>query len=280
MTNLISFSFESSEIRTLTIDGNPWFVGKDACDALGYKDTVNAIKLHCKGVAKYHPLPTPGGTQEVRIINEPDIYRLITGSTLPEAERFERWLFEEVLPSIRKTGGYQSPGSPSINDLLAAQLAEFLKGKVIVDYDALCVFARVARQGAESRASAERWLEEVERLGLDLEKQCGRPLVCFDIPEERRARHRAAPAPAPANPRPPRPTAPPDPWEAQARAFLADRAEITSAELLAHCGIEPGDQTQSQKNRAAKLLKYLGYRANQVKRNRIHLRVWQRARHV
>ena len=109
MTNLISFSFESSEIRTLTIDGNPWFVGKDACDALGYKDTVNALKLHCKGVAKYHPLPTPSGTQEVRIINEPDIYRLITGSTLPEAERFERWLFEEVLPSIRKTGLYAAP---------------------------------------------------------------------------------------------------------------------------------------------------------------------------
>lgn len=82
----IPFQFESHTIRTLTLDGEPWFVGKDVAEALGYKDTVNALKLHCKGVAKYHPLPTGGGTQDVRVINEPDVYRLITGSTLPKAD--------------------------------------------------------------------------------------------------------------------------------------------------------------------------------------------------
>ena len=89
MSSLIPFSFESHSIRAFSIDGNPWFVGKDVAEAIGFKDTVNAIKLHCRGVAKYHPLPTPGGTQEVRIINEPDTFRLITNSTLPAAERYE-----------------------------------------------------------------------------------------------------------------------------------------------------------------------------------------------
>ncbi len=109
MSSLIPFSFESHSVRAFNIDGNPWFVGKDVCDVLGYANASDAINQHCKGVAKRYPLQTTGGIQEVRILNEPDTYRLITGSTLPEAERFESWLFEDVLPSIRKTGGYQIP---------------------------------------------------------------------------------------------------------------------------------------------------------------------------
>lgn len=109
MSSLIPFSFESHSVRAFNIDGNPWFVGKDVCDVLGYANASDAINQHCKGVAKRYPLQTTGGIQEVRIINEPDTYRLITGSTLPEANRFESWLFEDVLPSIRKTGGYQIP---------------------------------------------------------------------------------------------------------------------------------------------------------------------------
>ena len=104
---VIPFSFESHEVRAFNIDGNPWFVGKDVCDVLGYADTVNAIKQHCRGVAKYHPIVDRlGRTQEVRIINEPDLYRVIVGSNKPEAERFEAWVFEDVLPTIRQTGGY------------------------------------------------------------------------------------------------------------------------------------------------------------------------------
>lgn len=80
MSSSIPFSFESHPIRAFNIDGNPWFVGKDICDALGYADTVDAIKQHCRGVAKYHPIVDRlGRTQKVRIINEPDTYRLITG---------------------------------------------------------------------------------------------------------------------------------------------------------------------------------------------------------
>ena len=101
--------FESNafgSVRTLVIDGEPWFVAKDVAVALGYKDPINAIKTHCKGVVKHHPLDTPGGIQEVRIIREPDVYRLIIRSKLPSAEKFENWIMEEVIPSIRKTGVY------------------------------------------------------------------------------------------------------------------------------------------------------------------------------
>ncbi len=146
-SSLIPFSFGSHEVRAFNIDGNPWFVGKDVAEVLGYKDTVNALKQHCKGVAKYHPIvDTLGRTQEVRIINEPDTYRLISGSTLPEAVRFEAWLFEEVLPSIRKTGSYRLPGTssqPLDAALLAQQLADLLKGKVLVDHATLNQLTRL-----------------------------------------------------------------------------------------------------------------------------------------
>lgn len=114
MNALIPFTFENSTLRVVEIDGEPWFVGKDVAEALGYADPTTAIRSHCKGVQKRHPLPTPGGTQELRILAEPDVLRLIVNSTLPSAERIERWLFEEVLPSIRKTGSYSVKPKPAL----------------------------------------------------------------------------------------------------------------------------------------------------------------------
>ena len=101
------FNFDSHEVRIVTLDGEPWFVGKDVAEVLGYTNSNKAMSDHCKGVTKRYPLPTPGGMQETRIISEPDMFRLVVNSKLPEAERFERWVFEEVLPAIRKTGQYE-----------------------------------------------------------------------------------------------------------------------------------------------------------------------------
>ena len=106
MGSMTPYSFEGSSIRALEIGGEPWFVGKDVAEALGYANTSDAITTHCKGVAKRYPLQTQGGKQEVRVISEPDMLRLIVNSALPAAERFERWVFEDVLPTIRKTGAY------------------------------------------------------------------------------------------------------------------------------------------------------------------------------
>ncbi|HEK8846660.1 TPA: phage antirepressor KilAC domain-containing protein [Clostridioides difficile] len=108
---IISFNNELfGEIRTIRIENEPYFVATDIAKALGYKDTTNAIKQHCKWVVKHH-IPHPQSktkTLEVNIIPEGDMYRLITNSELPSAEKFERWVFDEVLPSIREHGAYMT----------------------------------------------------------------------------------------------------------------------------------------------------------------------------
>lgn len=98
---------EFGSVRILQEGEKYLFCAKDVTAALGYKDSVNAIKRHCKGVAKRHLL-TEGGPQELSFIPEGDVYRLITHSKLPSAEKFEHWVFDEVLPCIRKHGGYMT----------------------------------------------------------------------------------------------------------------------------------------------------------------------------
>ena len=103
-----AFNFKSSQVRVIT-DPNQefWFCGSDVCYILGYKNAPDALAKHCKqgGIAKRYT-PTQSGEQEMIFINEPNLYRLIIKSRKPEAEPFEAWVFEEVLPQIRKTGKY------------------------------------------------------------------------------------------------------------------------------------------------------------------------------
>lgn len=109
-SNVEFFNFQANQIRVIATDPeNPQWVAKDVAVALGYKDPTNAIKRHCKGVANHHPLMTAGGTQNVRVIGESDLYRLIIGSDLETSQAFERKVFEEILPSIRKRGAYLTP---------------------------------------------------------------------------------------------------------------------------------------------------------------------------
>lgn len=97
---------EFGQIRTLKEEsGKVVFCGSDVAKALGYRSPKDAISAHCKGAVK-HRLPTSGGTQEIKFIPEGDVYRLVAHSRLPSAEKFESWILDEVLPSIRKTGGY------------------------------------------------------------------------------------------------------------------------------------------------------------------------------
>ena len=119
-----TFSFQSQVIRIITDGEHPLFVAKDVAQALGYADTVNAIKQFCRGVVKHHPIvDSLGRTQEVRVIEEPDVYRLIFGSKLDSAQKFQDWVFEEVLPAIRKTGKYESKArAPKTRKVLAGGL--------------------------------------------------------------------------------------------------------------------------------------------------------------
>ncbi len=98
-------STDFGSVRTLEIDGKPYFVANDVARSLGYKRPADAVSTHCKGSVKHRYL-TEGGEQELKIIPEGDVYRLVIKSQLPKADEFEHWIFDEVLPSIRKNGGY------------------------------------------------------------------------------------------------------------------------------------------------------------------------------
>lgn len=97
------------KIRTVTIDDEPYFVGKDVAEVLGYSNPQKAIRDHVddddKGV---NEMVTPGGIQSTVFINESGLYSLILGSKLPGAKKFKRWVTSEVLPSIRKHGAYMT----------------------------------------------------------------------------------------------------------------------------------------------------------------------------
>ncbi len=103
----MNFDFHGSRVRTTMINDEPYFVGKDIAEILGYRDTSDALKKHVdsedKGVCE---MPTPGGKQQMKVINESGLYSLILGSKLTTAKEFKRWVTSEVLPSIRKHGAY------------------------------------------------------------------------------------------------------------------------------------------------------------------------------
>lgn len=96
------------EIRTIELDGKIMFCGSDIAKALGYSEPHKAVTRHCKtdGGMFYPVIDSLGREQDAKFITEGNVYRLITHSKLPAAEDFERWLFDEVVPTIRKTGGY------------------------------------------------------------------------------------------------------------------------------------------------------------------------------
>ena len=116
-------SEEFGEIRTVTIDNEPWFVGKDVAEALEYNEPHKAISRHVDEDDRMkHPVnDSTGRNQEVWIINESGVYALTFGSKLESAKRFKHWVTSEVLPTIRKTGGYQVPATTSGQIQLLAQ---------------------------------------------------------------------------------------------------------------------------------------------------------------
>lgn len=105
-------SAEFGEIRTVTVNGEPWFVGKDVAEALGYADSFGALKKHVSEEDKQNcqndSFETPRG---MTVINESGLYALIFGSKLESAKRFKHWVTSEVLPTIRRTGTYNLPGT-------------------------------------------------------------------------------------------------------------------------------------------------------------------------
>lgn len=148
MNEMQVFNFNSNSVRVVVREGEPWFVAKDVAKILGYSDTGQAVRMHCKNtllVEGVGSTPSTGrggfreGTQ-LTIIPERDVYRLIMRSKLPGAERFEEWVVGEVLPSIRKHGAYLSPSKIE---------------EVLSDPDTIIRLATTLKQEKEQRAIAE-----------------------------------------------------------------------------------------------------------------------------
>jgi anti-repressor protein len=140
-------------VRVVDVDGEPMFIASDIALVLGYQRSRDAIAQHCKGAVKRR-LPTAGGEQDVTLIPERDVYRLVMRSRLPDAEQFEEWVVGEVLPSIRKSGSY-GVALPDFADPVAA--------------------ARAWADEAEAKRSAERALEQAKPAIAFVEKYVEAP---------------------------------------------------------------------------------------------------------
>ncbi len=129
MTEVMKYTHDEleAEIRVIERDGEPWFVAKDVCDVLGIGLPANSLR-HLdedeKGMSSVH---TPGGDQQVSVINEPGLYSLILRSRKPQAKEFKRWVTHEVLPTIRKTGAYIDPASALAESVASGDIDTLLE---------------------------------------------------------------------------------------------------------------------------------------------------------
>ena len=130
MNELKIFNFESSEVRTMLVNDEPFFVANDVAKTLGYLNPSKATNDHCKKGFISWGNDSLGRPQQFKLIPESDVYRLVFRSKLPEAEKFENWVTEEVLPSIRKKGFYEIPKDPMDALRLMFQATEHTQEKV------------------------------------------------------------------------------------------------------------------------------------------------------
>lgn len=149
----LTFTFSTKTLRVITIDGEPWFCAADVCDVLGYTNSRKAIADHCRArgvtkryttsegdVSKRDTTSTARQSQLMTYINEGNLYRLCTKSHKPEAQRFEDWVCDEVLPAIRKTGRYVAANDAQATTTPAPALAERLNGSDMLNIKRMMYF--------------------------------------------------------------------------------------------------------------------------------------------
>lgn len=168
MSNMTIFNFNNTAIRTLLDEqGEPLFCAKDVCDVLDYSNTSKAISDHCreKGITKRYTL-TEKGEQEMTFINEGNLYRLIIKSNKPQAEPFEAWVCDDVLPTIRKTGSYgqQSNMAANANHHLLATNPKL--GVILYYHQQGLPLSRMAVLLGLSVRKVEQGLEKLADIGL------------------------------------------------------------------------------------------------------------------
>lgn len=192
MTGLQRFEFGALDIRVELDDGQPWFVLADVCQALGLvkPDRVAArLEDDEKGA---RPMSTPGGTQMMTVVSEPGLYRVIFRSNKPEAARFQRWVFHEVLPAIRQTGSFHAREEdlqelPEVDQPLLERIVRYPDGREVIE--------RFAEPGGGRSGRAVASLPEPPPVQVDVPLELLRKrfhgalsTALEDLPEYRRLR--------------------------------------------------------------------------------------------
>jgi len=137
-SNVIPFAFEDSLVRVVQRGEEPWFVGKDVCQVLEIRDHSQALNRLDEDERGGCTVPTPGGPQEVVVISEPGVFRLIFTSRKAEAERFKRWLAHEVLPQLRRTGRFDMNDEPA--DIVGSDPLAVVTAKLALVREARMLF--------------------------------------------------------------------------------------------------------------------------------------------
>ena len=127
MNEIQIFNFQNCEVRVVNVNNEPWFVAKDVAEILGYRDAFNMVRRLDEDEKGTHFLSTPGGDQEITIINESGFYNAALGSTKPEAKALKKWVTSEVLPAIRRNGGYIATAGTETPEELYARAMTSLK---------------------------------------------------------------------------------------------------------------------------------------------------------
>lgn len=156
--NQLTRIYKDNQIRIAEKDGEIWFVAKDVADVLGYSSTKDLARRLEEDEKGRHSMPTPGGAQEMIVINEPGLYNAILGSKREEAKDFKRWITHDVLPSIRRTGSYTA-AKPEPKTIT---LDEELKGYIRDLLSASTNFARQCSRLSERNSYLEQFAPKAD----------------------------------------------------------------------------------------------------------------------
>lgn len=135
---VVPFSYQGSQVRTVTINGEPFFAAVDVCNTLGITNSRDAISRLDQDEVRVSEIPTPGGLQRLQVVTESGLYHLIFRSTKPEAKRFRKWVTSDVLPTLRRAGRYEMAAPPAITDrhgqglLFPVESADLLRARALM----------------------------------------------------------------------------------------------------------------------------------------------------
>lgn len=180
----ITFPYSANEVRVVMIDETPWFVATDVCSVLDQPDTSKVCSRLDDDEKLLRTMCVSGQNREILLINESGLYSLILTSRKPEAKKFKKWVTNEVLPAIRKTGRYEMPNvQPAVELITQSQLDQI--ARLVYDISLCCHFNEKARHNTYAGIREQFGLENIHKLpAIQFEKVYGRLHVLHEKARE------------------------------------------------------------------------------------------------